>query len=82
MPATTRYLLEASYKLAQNMLLNLVYTSQSGDYWDASQYGRNRQQANLHQPGNDILISGCLSCGLRIGCCKMTGEPRLPCFFA
>jgi hypothetical protein len=30
------YLLEASYKLAQNMLLNLVYTSQSGDYWDAT----------------------------------------------
>lgn len=30
------YLLEASYKLAQNMLLNLVYTSQSGDYWDAN----------------------------------------------
>ena len=29
------YLLEGSYKLAQNMLLNLVYTSQSGDYWDA-----------------------------------------------
>jgi hypothetical protein len=26
------YLLEASYKLAQNMLLNLVYTDQSGDY--------------------------------------------------
>jgi hypothetical protein len=30
------YLLEASYKLAQNMLLNLVYTSQSGDYWNAT----------------------------------------------
>lgn len=30
------YLLEASYKLAQNMLLNLVYTSQSGDYWNAA----------------------------------------------
>ena len=30
------YLLEGSYKLAQNMLLNLVYTSQSGDYWDAA----------------------------------------------
>jgi hypothetical protein len=29
-------LLEASYKLAQNMLLNLVYTKQSGDYWDAN----------------------------------------------
>ena len=29
------WLLEASYKLAQNMLLNLVRTSQSGDYWDA-----------------------------------------------
>jgi hypothetical protein len=28
-------LLEASYKLAQNMLLNLVHTRQSGDYWDA-----------------------------------------------
>jgi hypothetical protein len=27
-------LLEGSYKLAQNMLLNLVYTSQSGDYWN------------------------------------------------
>jgi hypothetical protein len=30
------YLLEASYKLAQNMLLNLVYTSQSGDYWNST----------------------------------------------
>ncbi len=29
-------LLEGSYKLAQNMLLNLVYTSQSGDYWDVT----------------------------------------------
>lgn len=29
------WLLEASYKLAQNVLLNLVHTSQSGDYWDA-----------------------------------------------
>lgn len=29
-------LVEGSYKLAQNMLLNLVYTSQSGDYWDAN----------------------------------------------
>ena len=29
-------LLEGSYKLAQNMLLNLVYVSQSGDYWDAA----------------------------------------------
>lgn len=29
-------LLEGSYKLAQNMLLNLVYTSQSGDYWNAA----------------------------------------------
>jgi hypothetical protein len=26
-------LIEASYKLAQNMLLNLVHTSQSGGYW-------------------------------------------------
>jgi hypothetical protein len=26
-------LIEGSYKLAQNMLLNLVYTSQSGDFW-------------------------------------------------
>lgn len=30
------WLLEASYKLAQNMLLNLVRTSQSGAYWDAT----------------------------------------------
>ena len=30
------YLLEGSYKLAPNMLLNLIYTSQSGDYWDAT----------------------------------------------
>jgi hypothetical protein len=30
------WLLEGSYKLAQNMLLNLVYTSQSGDYWDSA----------------------------------------------
>jgi len=30
------WLIEGSFKLAQNMLLNLVYTSQSGDYWDAT----------------------------------------------
>jgi hypothetical protein len=30
------WLLEASYKLAQNMLLNLVHTSQSGDFWSAA----------------------------------------------
>jgi hypothetical protein len=30
------YLLEGSYKLAQNMLLNLIYTHQSGDYWDST----------------------------------------------
>jgi len=30
------YLLEGSYKIAQNMLLNLIYTSQSGDYWDSA----------------------------------------------
>jgi hypothetical protein len=30
------FLIEASYKLAQNMLLNLVYTSQSGDFWSAT----------------------------------------------
>jgi hypothetical protein len=30
------WLLEGSYKLAQNILLNLVYTSQSGDYWDST----------------------------------------------
>jgi hypothetical protein len=29
-------LLEGSYKLAQNMLMNLIYVSQSGDYWDAA----------------------------------------------
>jgi hypothetical protein len=29
-------LLEGSYKLAQNMLLNVIYTSQSGDFWDAT----------------------------------------------
>jgi hypothetical protein len=29
-------LVEASYKLAQNMLLNLVYVSQSGDYWSTA----------------------------------------------
>lgn len=33
------YLLEASYKLAQNMLLNLVYTHQSGDYWYSNAAG-------------------------------------------
>jgi len=27
------FLLEGSYKMAQNMLLNLIYTSQSGDFW-------------------------------------------------
>ena len=30
------WLIEGSFKLAQNMLLNLVYTSQSGDFWDAN----------------------------------------------
>lgn len=30
------YMIEASYKLAQNMLVNLYYTAQSGDYWDAA----------------------------------------------
>jgi hypothetical protein len=30
------FLLEGSYKLAQNQLLNLYYTKQSGDYWDAA----------------------------------------------
>jgi hypothetical protein len=30
------WLIEGSYKLAQNILLNLVYTRQSGDYWDAT----------------------------------------------
>jgi len=29
-------LLEASYKLAQNQMLNLYYTRQSGGYWDAA----------------------------------------------
>ena len=29
-------LLEGSYKLAQNMLVNLYYVSQSGDYWNAT----------------------------------------------
>ena len=29
------FLLEASYKLAQNQMLNLYYTKQSGDFWDA-----------------------------------------------
>lgn len=29
-------LLEASYKMAQNMLLNLYYVSQSGDFWNAA----------------------------------------------
>ncbi|MEO8331615.1 MAG: hypothetical protein ABI479_04225 [Gallionella sp.] len=29
------WLIEGSYKLAQNILLNLIYTSQSGDFWDA-----------------------------------------------
>ena len=30
-------LLEGSYKLRQNMMLNLVYVSQSGDYWTSAQ---------------------------------------------
>jgi hypothetical protein len=29
-------LLEASYKLAQNQMLNLYYTKQSGDFWDTA----------------------------------------------
>jgi hypothetical protein len=28
-------LLEGSYKMAQNIMLNLYYTKQSGDYWDS-----------------------------------------------
>ena len=30
------YLLEGSYKLAQNVLMNLIYTAQSGDYWSSA----------------------------------------------
>lgn len=30
------WLLEASYKIAQNVMLNLTHTSQSGDYWSAA----------------------------------------------
>ena len=30
------FLLEASYKLAQNQMLNLYYTKQSGDLWDSA----------------------------------------------
>jgi hypothetical protein len=44
------YLIEASFKLAQNMLLNLVYTSQSGDYWDATNtaaFGSKQTYVNL-----------------------------------
>jgi len=44
------YLLEASFKLAQNMLLNLVYTSQSGDYWDSTNtatFGSKQTYLNL-----------------------------------
>jgi len=43
-------LLEGSYKLAQNMLLNLVYVSQSGGYWDAantSAHGSKETLVNL-----------------------------------
>ena len=30
------FLFEASYKLAQNQMLNLYYTKQSGDFWDSA----------------------------------------------
>ena len=30
------WLLEGSYKLAQNMMLNLVYTKQSGTFWNTN----------------------------------------------
>jgi len=30
------FLLEAGYKLAQNQMLNLYYTKQSGDFWDTA----------------------------------------------
>ena len=30
------FLVGASYKLRQNLLLNLYYVAQSGDYWNAA----------------------------------------------
>lgn len=44
------WLIEASYKLAQNMLLNLVRTSQSGDLWNAGNtaaFGSTQTTINL-----------------------------------
>jgi len=44
------YLIEGSYKLAQNMLLNLTHTSQSGDYWskaNSDTYGSKQTILNL-----------------------------------
>jgi len=44
------FLLEASYKLAQNQMLNLYYTKQSGDFWDtanADAYGSSQIALNL-----------------------------------
>jgi len=43
-------LLEASYKLAQNQMLNLYYTKQSGGYWDAvnaDMYGSSQIALNM-----------------------------------
>jgi hypothetical protein len=39
------YLLGASYKLAQNMLLQFNYTHQSGDYWNAANAAANNTAA-------------------------------------
>ena len=40
-------LLEGSYKLQQNMLLNLYYTSQSGDAWPSGSTGNKQTTINL-----------------------------------
>ena len=44
------FLIEGSYKLAQNMLLNLIYTSQSGNFWskaNADALGSKQTTLNL-----------------------------------
>jgi hypothetical protein len=44
------YMIEASYKLAQNLLVNLYYVAQSGDLWDATNtnaFGSKQTTINL-----------------------------------
>lgn len=62
------FLIEASYKLAQNYVTESGLHQPKRRFLERGQYGCSGQQTNLPQSGHDILISGCLSRGPRIGC--------------